>query len=539
MQRIAIIGSGPTAIYTLQGLADASQPLHITIFEASEISGTGAPYRVGETDHMLLANIASIEIPPICSSYADWLRALPAEILTLFGVATDQIDERAFLPRVLLGAYFRDQLRRLAEQAETNGHRVEIFPETRVVDVAMTVDGCNLSAMRGGSLFSAVADRVVLATGHQWSAKDAPEQQRFASPWPSSKLSAIAPGRVGVIGTSLSGIDAAVAVAASCGAFSDTGEGSIVYEPNKDAGDLHIALMSRKGVLPEADFWCPLPYEPLQVCTPDALANVAAGPVEGRLQSVFELIVQEIVRADPEYAGRIGLDQLDVEGFHDAYFAGRLNTDPFDYAAANLDEVRSNAAVRHTCGWRYAILRMHEMIESVVADLTPEDQTRFAETLKEIFIDNYAAVPPQSIARLLALHRAGCLDVVALGDDYTCDIEAPDMGAVMTYHGGQLTFDAFIDARGQKALVLDDLPFPTLRRQLRATPEDGKRAVEFDDDLSVSGAKGQLYCAAIPFLMHRLPFVQGITACHWLGARVSGALVSGLEVTSNPTPAAA
>lgn len=43
MTRIAIIGSGPTGIYWLQGLIASKQPLSITIFEETPDAGKGTP----------------------------------------------------------------------------------------------------------------------------------------------------------------------------------------------------------------------------------------------------------------------------------------------------------------------------------------------------------------------------------------------------------------------------------------------------------------------------------------------------------------
>lgn len=55
--------------------------------------------------------------------------------------------------------------------------------------------------------------------------------------------------------------------------------------------------------------------------------------------------------------------------------------------------------------WRYAIRRMHRPMERMVGLLTGADRVRFG-ALKQGFIDNHAAVPPQSIRRRLALRAA-------------------------------------------------------------------------------------------------------------------------------------
>lgn len=97
---------------------------------------------------------------------------------------------------------------------------------------------------------------------------------------------------------------------------------------------------------------------------------------------------------------------------------------------------------------RYAILRLHEAIETVVPQFNDADNRRFRQGLARVFIDNYAAIPPESIRRLLALHRAGILRILTLGEDYELQRE-PDR-TLIVHHRQRCEFDVFIDARGQK-----------------------------------------------------------------------------------------
>lgn len=129
-----------------------------------------------------------------------------------------------------------------------------------------------------------------------------------------------------------------------------------------------------------------------------------------------------------------------------------------------------NKREHHTVPWRYAILRLHEAIETVVPQFNDADSRRFRQGLARVFIDNYAAIPPESIRRLLALHRAGILRILTLGEDYELQRE-PDR-TLIVHHRQRCEFDVFIDARGQKALKTRDLPFPSLRQQLLACGDD-------------------------------------------------------------------
>ena len=116
MKKIAIIGAGPTGIYTLFSLLKQGEPLDVSIYEQAEEAGVGMPYSDEENSRMMLANIASIEIPPIQSTYLDWLKAQSRTHLARYGVDYDALHDRQFLPRILLGEYFRDQFLRWSER---------------------------------------------------------------------------------------------------------------------------------------------------------------------------------------------------------------------------------------------------------------------------------------------------------------------------------------------------------------------------------------------------------------------------------------
>lgn len=81
-----------------------------------------------------------------------------------------------------------------------------------------------------------------------------------------------------------------------------------------------------------------------------------------------------------------------------------------------------NKREKRTVARRYTVLRLHEVVQAIVPSLNEHDRERFKSGLERVFIDNYAAIPPQSIRRLLALREAGIISVVALGDDYDLDI---------------------------------------------------------------------------------------------------------------------
>lgn len=524
LPNIAIVGTGPTGLYALKALVRQDRPLVLTLFEAGRLAGVGQPYSPDSAQVSMLANIASIEIPPLTRTFLDWLQAQADTMLRLYGVEPGTLHERQFLPRLLLGSWFRDELEALIKAGRARGHMISLREGARVTDVAPVGDDVRLSFETREGQESLIFTHAILATGHDWPEDPEDDPGHFVSPWTGLMQAEVAPVAVGVLGASLSGIDAAMAVACQHGRFVEGEELRFDRKPGSEA--LKITLMSRSGILPEADFYCPIPYRPLRHFTETALEAAAEDGSAGLLDRLFALFCREIAEEDPAWAEAHGLAGQTVETFADSYFAPRLEADCFVWAERNLREAEHNARARRTVGWRYAILRMHEPMERMVARLDDTDRARFAG-LKRVFIDNYAAVPPQSIRRLLALHRAGCIEVLALGDDYQLQRDEGVTRVVTT--GGQAAwFDVLIDARGQRALSAADLPFPTLRGLMVAAGEEVSMDAGFG--LVAEGLpEGRLFLPAAPYLLSRLPFVQGITASADLGATVAARILQAQE----------
>jgi uncharacterized NAD(P)/FAD-binding protein YdhS len=537
--RIAFVGAGPTTIYTLNAFLEAAgRPCAITIFEQQPSAGRGTPYRPGWNDPAMLSNIASIEIPPLTQTLVDWLKAQQSSRLLPLGVDPNDVGERTFYPRLALGEYLRDQFEALLEKARARGHDIHVRTRCRVLDAKSMPDGMVLTVRpRDGRTSEECFDHVVLATGHQWPAEPEVRPGYFLSPWPASALATIAPCAIGIRGTSLSAIDAAVALALNHGKFVDGSDGALRYEPAPDTKAFHMTMMSRKGLLPEADFYHPIPYEPLSICTAEAIEAIVSASDVNMLDEAFALFKRELTVADPDYANKLSLGDLALEEFCDSYFAERADLNPFDWARTNLAEAKRNHAAGITVPWRYAILRMHEVIGLLVPELDQDDFQRFSRFFKPVFVDDYATVPHESIERMLALNEAGKLDILAVGDDYRIDSHRPEGGAIVHLNGETLSYVAFIEATGQRPLGTKDFPFQSLldQRIVRDVPTGDRKAsrgIIIDDQfhpVSDDIPDNQLFCLSLPFLLGRHPFIQGITSSHEMGLVVGEQLAAATE----------
>ena len=170
--RIALVGAGPTALYCIQALLTRIQlPASITIFERQRRAGQGTPYSANWSDPVMLANIASIEIPPLPHRLVEWLANQPDSRLVAFGIARDEIDERAFYSRLVVGEYLAAQFQILVDRGRSLGVNVDVRTQASVTDVRIIDESIELTVAdvrrRAATL---TFDYVILATGHQWPA---------------------------------------------------------------------------------------------------------------------------------------------------------------------------------------------------------------------------------------------------------------------------------------------------------------------------------------------------------------------------------
>ncbi|CAN5466313.1 FAD-NAD(P)-binding protein [soil metagenome] len=539
MTTIAFVGAGPTTLYTLNALLSRQiGDVSITIFEEQATAGLGAPYRPGWNDPAMLSNISSAEIPPLGKTLLAWLQNRTSAELEALGVDLSEIDDRAFVPRVALGAYFHDQFDALAAQAQAAGIRIDIRTRCRVIDAENIAEGIRLTfSTRRGEARQEVYDHVVLATGHQWPSQQEVRPGYFLSPWPAEALEAVPAVDIGIRGSSLTAIDAAVALAGNHGAFVRTDD-ALIYEPRPGTEGFSMTMMSRKGLLPEADFYFPLPHAPLAICTAEAIEHLIEDPDADLLEGVFDLFRRELMAVDPAYAEATGLADARLEEFSQAYFADRAAVDPFDWARTNLAEAQANHEARVTVPWRDAILRMHEVVAVIVPHLDGPRFKRFNRDFKPVFVDCYGAVPHESIERMLALHRTGKLEVLALGDDYRIDTHRPEGGVLLSRNGELRHFPVFIEATGQRPLSAIQFPFLSLieqgivRDETSPGASDLSRGIVIDDvfhPIADGVPRDRLFCLSLPFIMGRHPFVQGITSSHEMGEIVGQQLALAVD----------
>lgn len=521
-KRIGIIGCGAMGLYTLKCLVDSRVALEIDIVESDSQAGNGMPYREALNADYMLCNAFSREIPPLTRTLAQWLKTQPPSELSEWELRPGDIDARAFYPRVLIGEFLSAELDSLCTLAERAGHQVRVHTDTRVLDVKVEADTVMLELDSAGDRKSLVVDDLIMATGHEWPEQPSIDEAELLSPWPYTQITSQAPGQIGILGSSLSAVDIVIALGHAHGEFLENSD-KVEWVAGKDSGALHVTMVSRSGVMPEGDFYYPFPYEPLSCITPEAVTEEVAAGRQKLLARVFQLLLNELDEAAPGYLQHLGDDARSIEGFASAYFKDREKRGGLDAVRVDLRKVRESMRRKETIASRYALLRGHEHVEIAIPHFNDADWDQFKEHLLPVFSDCYAALPHLSIARILAMQDAGVLSLIASGDDASFSTTAS--GEVkLEFDGQSLQFDCMFDARGQSSAPVSDLPFPSLTRLLDDNPAPILKP--FRLALPVD-SRARVYCLALPQVLERYPFSQGLPNCHELAKSVVADLLDG------------
>jgi uncharacterized NAD(P)/FAD-binding protein YdhS len=239
MKKIAIIGSGATAIYLLKHLMDNTHVLknhieEIAIFEKGDILGMGMPYNPHTTDLYNLSNIASEELPELIITFVDWLKMQDKKTLKNLGLVNQEISKSEVYNRLTLGQYLQAQYKGIIQQLNDDGISVKEYPKSEVVDMDYVSKNQQV-IVKIANGDTHIYDKVVIATGHIWTEKDDVESGYYASPWPIQKIlpkeGKFHNFKIGTLGASLSAFDVASSLSRRHGEFKTDKEGKMSFHP--------------------------------------------------------------------------------------------------------------------------------------------------------------------------------------------------------------------------------------------------------------------------------------------------------------------
>lgn len=482
LSNLAVIGSGPTAIYLLKYICDsidvfAHQIDKITIYEKQAVLGMGMPYHPKTTDVYNLANISSEEIPMLTESFANWLRRQEIEALHKFNIYQLPIDESEVYSRIALGHYFAEQISRLISYLKSKGIEVIENVNCEVSDIAqereneLVVTDCNLKKQ----VFSAV----IIANGHEWKREDKVASGYYASPWPIHKLipkdDETYNFAIGTMGASLSAFDVVTSLSHRHGVFARIDE-RLTYIKKESNPDFKIVLHSSAGWLPH------LQYEQLKPIREiyrhfdrNQLLDLIDSDGFMRIESYFDqLCRQALIKA----FARDKMDEVVVK-LQDSNFSFKdlvkLMSEKHKYVDS-FEGMKSEMVVAKKSVYNKIPIYWMETLDDLMYSLnyhaeilSAEDHTFFYKEVSSFLMNVIAALPLQSAEILLALYDADCIELVAgrvnFPDDSFEDgrtkisVEKPDGSTV------EVSYNLFVNCSGSKKLEVDDYPFQSLVEQ--------------------------------------------------------------------------
>ncbi|MES2505290.1 MAG: FAD/NAD(P)-binding protein [Verrucomicrobiota bacterium] len=563
-QSLAIIGSGPSAIYLLKHIMDHASSLtptlgEIAIFEKNAFTGMGMPYTPLTTDRYNMSNISSEELPELPTGFADWLRSQAPSALAALDLEGVEIKEDEVYGRLALGQYFKAQYQLLQAWLTAAGIRVHSHADCKVVDLRDDAESQRVTLFtEHGEAYE--FDRVVIATGHRWPEKDEPEAGYYASPWPISKL--LPPEGehynfvIGTLGASLSAFDVISSLAHRHGDFIRNGD-ALIYRPHPDTEGFKLIMHSSKGLLPHLQFDQDEPMREIyRHVSPAEMAKLMDGQGRLRIETYFDQVCRRVLKEAfkkddmPDMVKRLEDPQFKLVDFIEEMGNKHEYDNAFEGMRKEMNEAEESVKMHRPIHWKE---RMDDLIYTLnyyAGCMPAEDHVTLHKQLMPFLLNVIAAMPLPSGNTILALYDAGKLDMVAgsvirvrksKAQHHTL-VEVGEEDKTATY-----SYDMFIDCSGQSPLELDDYPFPSLikTKTVRAAcaaffrsqsaaklaKEDPEMllktngdtlfktgGIDIDDSYRVIGGSGEansrIHDIAFPHTTGHRPYSYGLQACN-------------------------
>ncbi|MDQ0967148.1 putative NAD(P)/FAD-binding protein YdhS [Flavobacterium sp. W4I14] len=560
-KKIAIIGGGPSGLFMYKRLTEAKAAnFEIDIFERKKYLGAGMPYSAEGANVEHITNVSDNEIPVIFNSIEDWVKIAPKSILKKFNINEEKFNEYKVLPRLFFGEYLSAQFNLLKITAAKKGIKTNVHLNCIVEDIIDTSDD-NTVAVCIQNHDKLYFDQVIICTGHNWPKKyEGRIPNYFDSPYPPKKIALKLNHAVGIMGSSLTAIDALRTLARQNGKFTDNEDGTYAY--HLESKGFKMVMHSRNGLLPAIRFH----LEDSHLGKEETLskAEIHASIAENGgflpLDFVFEKNFKEMfIEKDPAFYEQI--KAMNLEGFVEAMMRFREKMEPFDLFRQEYEEAEKSIEKRKSIYWKEALAVLSFAMNYPAKYLSAEDMERLQKVLMPLISIVIAFVPQSSCRELLALHDAGVLSIVAVGDD--AEVEPLKTGGA-DYHykvgDGKTTvhFDTFIDCVGQPHLSFNDFPFKSLINNGTVSPamlqfqsaENGKAEMKSNDlvirkentyFLTVSGitindhfqvvneagqVNERIYIMAVPYIGGYNPDYSGIDFCEAASEAVLNSILS-------------
>lgn len=558
--RIAILGGGPSALFVYKRFVEAIRTdLEIHIFEVKKLLGAGMPYSYEGANKEHVTNVSDNEIPEIVTSIETWMQTLSKESLAKFNIDKENFNEYKVLPRLLFGQYLSAQFTLLLEKAKSEGLKTIVHLGSKVIDIVDKPDTGKVEIETAEKEILEF-DKVIICTGHKWPVKfEGVVAGYFDSPYPPAKLELKLNHPVAIKGSSLTAVDALRTLARNNGTFKTDKNGNVSFLASKDSPDFKLVMHSRNGLLPAVRFHLedPLVSNDSLLSPEEIEQNKAENNGFLSLDFVFEKEFKDLFKdKDPKFYASI--KDSSMEEFVESMMNLREKEEPFSLFKKEYEEAEKSIKRKESIYWKEVLAILSFAMNYPAKYLSAEDMQRLQKVLMPLISVVIAFVPQSSCEELLALHAAGRLEIVGVGEDGEAEPEKNKGG--ITYHyttenGDQQSvyYQTFIDCVGQPHLDYKAFPFNGLLENKTISPakikfrsakkaesalSNGSKNIEkagddyylkvpgitINDNFQIVDSKGKenerIYIMAVPYIGGYNPDYSGLDFCEQASSNI-------------------
>ena len=482
LSNLAIVGSGPTALYLMKYIWDnievfKNEIQKITIFEKEEILGMGMPYHPKTTDIYNLANISSEEIPMLEESFADWLRRQDSAELKKLNVTEFPIDDSQVYSRIALGHYFLNQFQKLISKLKSQG--IEIFECTKSEVIDLSAAKNSQIKLTDSQNNKYVFSTVVIANGHEWKGEDELKAGYYASPWPIHKLipkeNEVYNFRVGTLGSSLSAFDVVTSLSHRHGVFTKVDQ-KLKYIKNEKNPDFKIVLHSSEGLLPH------LQYEQLKPIREiyrhfhrEDLLKLIDEKGFMRIENFFDQLCRPaLIKAFQrdkifDVAEKLKDHQFSFEDLVAVMADKHQYPNSFEGMKLEMETAKNSVYNKIPIYWMETLDDLMYSLNYHAELLPAEDHLFFHQEIISFLMNVIAALPLQSAEILLALYDADCIELKSGKVEFPEDAFRSNFTKinVKTEDGKieKMEYRLFVNCGGPKKLEINNYPFESLTNE--------------------------------------------------------------------------
>lgn len=484
---IALVGGGPAALFFLKHLVNKKiKPKSILIFEKNEHLGMGMPYGTYGSGTEHVANVSANEIPELINDIEDFIQNHPLEGFNEY-IDNGKINRNQVIPRLVLGKYLENQFKIYIKIAKSSGIEIKVLTKTKVADINSLDDQSYSVLTNQNEKYD--ADIVLLSIGHQWpKSYEGQHKGWFDSPYPPSKFTVHTNHPVAVKGASLTAVDIIRTLSRLNGSFSKDENDHVTYTLHPQSENFKIDLYSLSGLLPALRF-----HSEDESYSSDWKMSLKeiydykkhhGGFVD--LDYVFDKNFKSVVeKKDPQFYNEI--KDLSIEAFVEKMMKLRRELDSFELFKAEYKEAEKSIKRHQSITWKEALTSFSYAMNYPAKHFSAEDMLRLNKTLMPLISIIIAALPQSSYREIIALYDAKVINLYNV--DHKSSVEPhDDEGAVYRYHDDAgnsqaFTYKMYVDATGQRAMNLIDLPFAGLKEQGTVSSgylsfKDSEKAVE-------------------------------------------------------------